>query len=205
MSFPVDITSALTGATKPQLQRWRTGASPLLVPEYGIKPQALYSFRDLVALRTVVKLRSETSLQKIRKAFRELQNMELTEHPSNYTLIARGDSIYLVEGDSEATDLVKVPGQRVLASLEDVFAPFLNFRQEQVVDFLHPRKRLEVREGRMGGWPTIKGTRIPYDTIAGLQRGEHGISATEVQRFYSAVSAEAALDAISFDKQVKSA
>lgn len=68
MSFPGDLTAALTGATMSQLASWRQGRPPILAPEYGNKPSALYSFRDVVALRTVVKLRSDVSLQKIRKA-----------------------------------------------------------------------------------------------------------------------------------------
>ncbi|MFR9750601.1 DUF433 domain-containing protein [Nocardia sp. 004] len=131
--------------------------------------------------------------------------MDLTEHPSRYQLVSDGDSIFLIDEQGEATDLVKRPRQRVIAQLVEVFAPFQNFHGDPVVDFLHPRQRLDVREARLGGWPTISGTRVPYDTIARLQRGENGISAQEVQRFYSAVSPEAALDAISFDEQVRSA
>ena len=202
MSFPVDITSALTGATKRQLQNWRSGAAPLLVPEYGIRPQALYSFRDLLALRTVAKLRKETSLQKIRRAFRALQDMDLTEHPSSYTLIARDNSIYLVEGSADATDLVKHPGQRVLATLDDVFAPFLNFREDPVVNFIHPRERLEVREGRIGGWPTIRDTRVPFDTIACLV-ATGDIPASEVSEHYPTVSASDVADAVDFRRQIE--
>lgn len=201
MSFEADITSALTGATAHQLRSWRSGASPLLLPEYGVRPRAMYSFRDLLALRAVVKLRSETSLQKIRKAFRSLQDMDLTEHPSNYTLVAGPDSIYLVEGHREATDLVKKPGQRVLASLDDVFAPFSNFREEPVVDFLHPRERLEVREGRIGGWPTVRDTRVPFDLVARLvSTGE--IPASEVGEHFPTVQAGDVSDAVDFDRQI---
>ncbi|WP_228002114.1 DUF433 domain-containing protein [Nocardia australiensis] len=131
--------------------------------------------------------------------------MDLTDHPSRYRLVSDGDSVYLVDEEGQAMDLVRRPGQRVIAELDEVFAPFRNFNDDPVVDFLHPRQRLEVREGRMGGWPTVSGTRVPYDTVAGLQRGEHGISAQDVNRFYPDVSTDAALDAISFDEQVKSA
>ncbi|WP_067823959.1 DUF433 domain-containing protein [Nocardia inohanensis] len=205
MAFPVDLTCTLTGATRHQLSAWRTGASPLLVPEVAIKPKALYSFRDVLALRTMVFLRSQLPLQRIRKAFRQLVEFDLTEHPSRYKLVSDGQSVFLIDDSGQATDLVLHPGQKVIAELSEVFAEFRNFNDTPVVDFLHPRKLLEVREGRMSGWPTIVGTRIPYDTIAGLQRGDHRIDPSDVRRFYPAVSPEAAVDARSFDEQVRSA
>ncbi len=200
MSFPADITSVLTGATASQLSLWRRGSAPLLVPEDGTKPRVLYSFRDVVALRTMVKLRSEVPLQRLRKAFRYLQDIDLTEHPSRYVLTTDGDSVYLIEGQ-EATDLVRRPGQRMLTTLNDVFAPFTNFRGDAVVDFLHPRPRLEVKAGRMGGWPTIRGTRVPYDTVARLVSGGD-IPASDIGRYFPTVDPGDVPDAVDFERQI---
>jgi uncharacterized protein (DUF433 family) len=200
MSFPADITSALSGVTPSQLKSWRRGDSPLLVPEYGVRP-TLYSFRDVVALRTMAKLRGEVSLQKVRKAFRALRNMDLTDHPSRYKLVTDQDSIFLIEDDG-ATDLIRHPGQQVLVDLDDVLAPFVNMRKEQVVDFRRPRPHLQVREGRVGGWPTIADTRVPFDTIARLVDGGD-IDPSEVKRFYPGVSAAAVADAVSFQQQIE--
>lgn len=205
MTFPIDLTCALTGATRSQLATWRRPPAPLLAPEGGRQPIA-YSFRDVVALRTMVFLRSKVSLQRIRVAFRSLGEMNLTDHPSRYTLTTDGSSIFLID-EYGATDLVKKPGQRVLANLEEVFRPFHNFKDEVVVDFVHPRSHLELREGRMGGWPTIVGTRVPYDTVARLQQGGPGVAVPpeEIARFYPMVTKAAAIDALSFDEQVRSA
>ncbi|NEW28519.1 DUF433 domain-containing protein [Nocardia cyriacigeorgica] len=200
MSFPSDITSALSGATLSQLRSWRAGASPLLAPEYGVKPKALYSFRDVVALRTVVRLRSQVSLQKVRKAFRSMKDMDLTEHPSRYTLVADSSSVFLVDNEG-ATDLVKNPKQRVLIDLYDVFAPFTNFRDEEVVDFLHPRKSLEVREARVGGWPTIADTRVPFDTVA-LLVADGDVPPEDVEMYFPGVDQNAVADAVSFHDQI---
>jgi len=47
-----------------------------------------YSFRDVVALRTFVYLRSrEVPLQRVRKAVRSLRDMGATEHLSSYQLV----------------------------------------------------------------------------------------------------------------------
>ncbi|UCZ89848.1 DUF433 domain-containing protein [Gordonia sp. WA4-43] len=204
MAFPVDLTVTLTGATTAQLSSWRGGKTPLLVPEVARRPRALYSFRDLVALRTVVYLRSEIPLQRVRKAFQALQEMDLTDHPSRYQLWTDGVSVFLLLDEDISMDLVHRRGQQMLAGLGDVFAPFRNFRDQEVVDFLHPRHRLEVRERRLGGWPTVAGTRVPFDVVADLVT-DGDVSPEEVSDFYPTVSPADVPDAVSFAEQVRSA
>lgn len=203
MTFPVELTSVLSGASIGQLRSWRRPPNPLLIPEVALRPRALYSFRDILALRTVVYLRKEVPLQRIRKAYNSLQAFDLTEHPSRYRLTTDGNSVFLVENGS-ATDLVKNPGQQVLAEVGDIFKPFGNLQGVQVVDFLHPRPRLSVRASRMGGWPTIEGTRVPYDTIADLVAGGD-VPPAEVGRYFPTVNPADVPDAVSFADQVKAA
>jgi len=138
-------------------------------------------------------------LQRIRKAFEGLSSLDLTDHPSKYVLASLDNTVVLVE-DGEMWDLVRWRGHGVLATLEDVFETFENFRGDTVVDFRRPRAHLEIREKRMGGWPTIADTRIPYDSIAALVA--HGADSETVTNLYPAVSAGAIEDAVSFGKQV---
>lgn len=203
MSFPVDVTSVLTGATVGQLQYWRRTDRPLLTPEVQQRPVALYSFRDLLALRTVVKLRRETSLQAVRAAFKQLADMELTDHPSRYRLVSQGSSIVLIDDDGRGIDLVAQPGHETIATLEDILQPFTTKSGRDVADFRHPRPHLEVREGRIGGWPTIAATRIPYDQVASLVAGGD-ITPEQVPLFYPTVRPEAVADAVDFEAEVRS-
>jgi uncharacterized protein (DUF433 family) len=55
--FTTELTAALSGATMRQLQYWRSDRGdrgPVLVPEYRDGRTWLYSFPDVVALRTAV-------------------------------------------------------------------------------------------------------------------------------------------------------
>ncbi len=199
MSFPVELTAALSGASVYQLQRWRSNG--LFTPETP-GPPLQYSFRDVVALRTVVRLRSETSLQKIRRALANLTEYDLTDHMSQYSFATDGRTI-AVSTEEGFLDLVKNPGQFHLFSLAKIYEPFVAKSGEDVVDFRRPRPHLSVDARRLGGWPTIEGTRVTYDTVAEVVDNDT-VTVDEVEHFYPGVSPDAARDAISFDEYVRS-
>lgn len=196
--FPVDLTSVLSGASIHQLARWRlTG---LLVPEVAQRPLALYSFRDVVALRTVVFLRSQVSLQKVRKAFNNLPVLDFTDHPASYRFATDGKSVGVLDEDGHIVDLTVNPGQARFFTLADVFGPFEAQDGREIADFRKPREHLSVRARRLGGWPTIQDTRVGYDSVAKLVVG--GVAPGDVQRFYPSVSAVAAVDAVDLYEEV---
>ncbi|EEW50461.1 putative toxin-antitoxin system, antitoxin component [Corynebacterium efficiens YS-314] len=204
MAFPIELTVALSGATKHQLYSWNKKG--LLSPEISTDriEGFLWSFRDIVALRTFIKLRSDHSLQAIRKALTNLRELSLTEHPSTYTLTSDGTSVFLVEDDGKnATDLLRERGQKIITNLDDVLKGFRHpSNKGDVVDLLHPRKRLEVNEGKLGGFPTIRGTRVAYDTIANLiYDGE--VRPKDVELYFPDVTAADAKDALDFYHQVE--
>lgn len=202
MAFPSELASVLSGASMSQLGHWRS-APALLTPELATKPRALYSFRDIVALRTFVRLRKELPLQRIRTALATLQDYDLTEHPSSYQLVTDSKTVFLVDGEGkDVVDLVKRRGQTVLLSMADVFAPFTNLQGQDVVDFRRPRQNIEVRERRLGGWPTIAGTRVPYDTVA-LLLSDGSVPAEDAHHYYPTVTTEGALDAADLDAAVR--
>jgi uncharacterized protein (DUF433 family) len=102
-------------------------------------------------------------------------------------------------------DLVKNPGQFHFVTLAEIYRPFVNQAKKEVVDFERPRRRIEVVPGRLGGFPTIVGTRVPYDTVAKLQRGPSGVRPEDVKRFFPGVTKAAALDAVNFADEVQQA
>lgn len=201
--FSRKLTSVLSGATVSQLERWaRKG---LIVPEIRESRPPLYSFRDLVALRYIARLRQSVSLQKIGTAMRNLDVLDMTEHPSRYDFGTDGETIFVRDPENgHAIDLVKKSLESTIFSFEDLSREFVNFRGDKVVDFRQPSPNIEVDARRVGGMPTIANTRIPYSTIASLTAtGE--ISVEEVKNYYPSVSSQAAREAIAFDALVKQA
>lgn len=200
MAFPTKLASKMSGATMHQLAYWRS--SKILVPEVeSSKSPYLYSFRDVIALRTFAWLRGDHSLQMIRRAFDTMGELDMIEHPASYKLVKLGKSIGVVRDDGTIIDIAKEPGQEVLGTLQDVFQEFEDHKGRHVDNLIHPRAGVEVNPDRLGGWPTITGTRIPFDTIADLI-ADGSVTPEKVAAYYPGVSAEAARDALSYQLDV---
>lgn len=203
MAYAPHMAAALSGATVRQLAHWRreTQTGAVLIPEASARRPILYSFRDVVALRTCAFMRKDSSLQRIRQAIGNLRDLGELEHLSGYKLVAAHGSIVLVTSDS-AIDLVKQPGQFVMAEMSDVLRPFVTKSRIQVPALFHPRTHIEVDPEIRLGHPVIAGTRVPYESVAGLVAD--GVPVSSIEQYYPSVDAEAAQDALDFAVYVDS-
>lgn len=202
MAYPPYMVAALSGATLRQLGHWRRGtasAGAVLIPEYSAQRPIFYSFRDVVALRACVYLRKDSSLQMIRKAIDNLRALDEPDHLSEYTLVSDGKTIVLVTGGS-AVDLVKQPGQTVMAEMSDVLRPFVTRSGVEVAALLRPRPHISVDPEMRGGHPVIAGTRVLYELVAGLVAD--GVPPQDIKNYYPLVDADAAVDALDFSRYV---
>jgi uncharacterized protein (DUF433 family)/DNA-binding transcriptional MerR regulator len=206
MAFPVPIASVLTGATVRQLAYWRkhTGsAAPLLVPEGKRSGRYLYSWADVVALRSIVYLRQEKSLPRIRQAVAFLRRLEADQwmHLAAYRLISTPSSILVQTPSGQLLDLERQPGtvlEEVL--MRDVLDPFETHDGKMVPALRSPRPRIAVNPAILGGYPMIAGTRVPFDVVAAL--AEDDLEPDEIAEVYPSVDREAIGDAVSFAAQV---
>lgn len=206
VSYPSDLAAALSGATPGQLQYWRTASSgrpALLVPEYRRGRRWLYSFRDVLALRTFAYLRESVSLQKVRRAVQTLEDLGDEGHLSSYRLVATDDgSIVWITPGQNYVDLVSFPGQvREGVVMEEVFGPFVDKRGNDVLPLFRPVPNIVVNYSVLGGYPVVSGTRVPYDSVSTLV--DDGVPFAEVCDFYPSVSPEGASDAVKFRRYVE--
>lgn len=200
MTYSITVASFLSGATVDQLQRWaRTG---IVVPEVNPSRPKIYSFRDVVALRSIAKLRASHSLQRIRNAINKLNEFDFTEHLSQYRFATDGKSIKIWDEDEDAfLDLVNNPGQWELINLEDIYAPFMNLQGRQVPDLLTPAKGIQINPHRLSGAPTLEDTRVPFDLIVDLL--DDDLNAQEISELYPTIEADSVDNAIRFDQSIK--
>ena len=122
MAYTANMAALLSGASQSQLRYWRQshkGEAPLLVPEHGTRPHALYSYRDVLVLRMFARLRGEVSLQTIRRAVTWMEeHLADGQDLSERTLLAVPEkkSIVYFSEDGEFLDVGKAPrpaGRRV--------------------------------------------------------------------------------------------
>lgn len=204
MAYEPRIAAALSGATERQLSYWRAARQdrrPVLVPEVSSVRPLLYSFRDVVALRTCGYLRQRVPLQRIRRALDTLKGWGETRHLSEYRLVAQGaTSVVLIRPD-DVVDLVDRPGHGVTVVLNDVLRPF-QVGDLTIPDLERPRAALSIDPEVRSGHPVVAGTRVPYELVAGLI--EDGIPPEDIRDFYPSVTATGARDAESFAQYVDS-
>lgn len=122
--FTAKQVVTLTGVPYKRLDSWAN--SGFLVPSIaaadGTGSRRLYSFQDLVALRTAKILRDAgISLQGLRSVMRFLRDTQGIEQPLVQTrLIVAGDDVLMVQSDGDLMSVLRHPGQHVLRVVVDL-------------------------------------------------------------------------------------
>jgi uncharacterized protein (DUF433 family) len=206
VAFPVPIASVLTGASPGQLAYWRkhtASAPPLLVPSAKRSGRYIYGWGDIVALRSIVYLRQEKSLHKIRRAAKTLRRLEAEEwdHLSRYHLVSTPTTIVVRTPSGQLLDLEHAPGTILDETLmADILEAFETRAGDLVPALRTPRPHLLVDPQVLGGYPVIAGSRVPFDVVAGL--ADEGAKPAEIIEMFPSVNRHAIPDARDFADQV---
>jgi DNA-binding transcriptional MerR regulator len=107
--YRIPDVQKIVGISYRQLDYWaRTGlVRPSIRDAGGSGTQRLYSFEDLVVLRTIKKLLDAgVSLQRIRRAIGFLRD-QLNRDPQGVTIMSDGSGIYACESPDEVMDLLQ--------------------------------------------------------------------------------------------------
>lgn len=122
--FTAGEAEKLTGVPYDRLDYWvRSGfIKPSIAGAKGKGSKRLYSFRDLVALKTAKELRNlGVPLQTLRKVVRYLRQFKGLENPlAEARLVVAGNDVLLVQSQEELISVLKNPGQGVLHLVLDL-------------------------------------------------------------------------------------
>jgi len=122
--FTAGEASKLTGIPYDRLDYWaRSGfLKPGVTGAKGKGSRRLYSFRDLVALRTVRELRDMgVPLQTLRKVIGFLRRVKGLESPlAEARLVVSGGDVLLLNTQEELVSVLRAPGQGVLQLVLDL-------------------------------------------------------------------------------------
>lgn len=206
-AFTTEHAARLSGLSKRQLSYW--DAENVFHPSLsrGTKHQPygrIYSFQDIVALRTLAKLRQRFSLQKLRLLGDSLK--ERYDHPwSRIRFYVAGDEIVFADPETGAYVSAKPRNQSVLEiELEPIALEAESALQSDI------RHREPVSIGRIdrhryvmrNEW-VIEGTRIPVWIIKDLH--EAGYSPSQILCEYPILTTEDIQAALAFREELYAA
>ena len=206
MAYPIPLTATLSGATVDQLAYWRRATAthtPLLEPDAKRSGRYLYSWADVVALRSIVYLRQFRSLPRIRNAVQLLRALDPHEwrHLSAYKLRTTGTSIFVVTPDGTVLDIDTHAGTVMSETLlADVLNDFVREDGRTVPQFARPKAHVTIDPTVLGGYPVVSGTRVPYHVVAGL--AEDGYTEAEIIELYPSVKPGTVADSRAFAQEV---
>lgn len=179
--FTADTVARLTGLSVRQLQRWdRTGFfTPSLADPHRRRPHSrVYSFEDVVGLRTIATLRAEgvsfPELKKVRALFAPGANRGW----SSRRFYVVGKHVFFTHGD--AVVAAKPFGQQVVPAVLDLGRVAADVEEAvRQLPLRRPEQIGRVTRDRwiMNGVPVVAGTRIPTATIAWFARNGYDVDA----------------------------
>lgn len=206
-AYDAERAAALSGVPLSTVYYW--ARRDILVPSVSASKVQLWSYADLMALRTIYWLRQRktdeagaavppTSMKAIRKALRRLRSLdEEVSHPDQTSIWVDDDGAILVRGPAGPETL---DGQTLVATTINLIAPFTTREGLRGPDLARPRPGLRIVPGRLSGAPHVVDTRLESRALAALARD--GLDLEAIHRLYPFVSVEQIGDAIDLETQL---
>ena len=211
-AYPARRAAALSGVPLSTVHFWaREG---ILVPSVSARRVKLWSYPDLMGLRTIYWLRQSktapdgaevprTAMPAVRRALQQLAELNLSlwsEGHGPSVAVDRGGSILvLAEEDLEAS-----ARQRHMPAIEGelltVTLPFLTVEGSRGPDLNRPRPLLRIVPGKLGGAPHVAHTRVESEALAAL--ASSGLPVATVYALYPSLSHGAIDEALSLERQL---
>ncbi len=181
LGFGVERTSRLTGLSVRQLRYWdETGFfTPEFADEDRRQPYSrVYSFRDVVGLRTLAQLRESVPLQELRKIGTWLRQ-QYDAPWSSLRFYVQGKTVFLDDPETRLRLASRPIGQAVFRTVE--MEPIAQ-DVRRAVERLRLRSSDEIgkiarHRHVMSNAPVLAGTRIPTAAIWGFHEAGYGTAA----------------------------
>lgn len=209
-AYSADRAAALSGVPKSTVHYW--ARKEILVPSISDVRVKLWSYSDLMSLRTIAWLRATktapdgqdvpaTAMPAVRRALNELAKLDLdlwVEDVGPSVAVDRRGKIVLDLGDHPR----HADGQQLLdADQFQLLRPFEISRELRGPDLVAPRPRLRIVPGKLSGAPHVHRTRIETEALAALAR--RGMEAARIVLLYPVISKADVSDALDLERQLQ--
>lgn len=209
-AYNADRAAALSGVPKSTVHYW--ARREILVPSVSEVRVKLWSYSDLMSLRTIAWLRATktapdgqdvpaTAMRAVRRALRELAELDLDlwveDDGPSVAVDRRGEIVLDVREHPRHVD-----GQQLLdAGQFQLLRPYEISRDVHGPDLVAPRPRLRIVPGKLSGAPHVHRTRIETEALAALAR--RGMANDRIVLLYPAIEDADVSDALDLERQLQ--
>ena len=210
-AYTADRAAALSGVPKSTVHYW--ARRNYLVPSVSAERVKLWSFADLMALRTIYWLRQPKSatdgreiprskMRAVKQAITKLRELDLAMFEGFEG--ARPNIVVSLDGDvlldRIGEPLETVDGQLIARLLIDVLAPFSTLEGLRGPDLSAPRPHLRIVPRKLSGAPHVVDTRVETQAIQALAaRGYH---VDKIVALYPFLTSEQVRESIDLETQL---
>lgn len=208
-AYTADRAAALSGVPLRTVHHWaREG---VLVPSVSSERIKLWSYSDLLGLRTIYWLRHTkrapdtsqevpaTPMGSVRRALSALRELDVALFEGDRPAIAvtrSGEVLIRPVG----RPVQWADGQLVLIDALDLIAPFHSLEGGRGPDLVAPRPLVRILPRKMAGAPHVLDTRVETEALYAL--GRRGFGLEQIQALYPEISHGAISDALDIEAQL---
>lgn len=194
-SFSDEQVCRLTGLTKRQLRYWdETG---FFSPALSSPRSRVYSFRDLVGLRTIAKLRESVPLQELRKIGAWLKDEHKTPWAS-LRFYLDGRTVYFRDQQGAIVS-TKPRGQTVCIEMREIVNETRALVRDQRTRSKSDVGKIVRRRRVVQNSPVLSGTRIPVQAVWNFRQA--GYTEKQIQAEYPSLTISDIRGAIRYARQ----
>lgn len=212
-AYTAHRAAALSGVPLSTVHDW--ARKNVLVPSVSPRRVQLWSYADLMGLRTIAWLRHPktagdgsdvpaTAMHAVRRALGRLRELDLTlwseDSGPNVMVTRSGDVVIDANPRLEsATGQALLPDDDML----DLIAPFPREDGAHGPDLVRPRPRLRIVPSRLGGAPHVEDSRVDTESLGSLARS--GLPAEAIYALYPSLDPAGIDDALDLERQLAAA
>lgn len=209
-AYVAERASGLSGVPKSTVHYW--ARKEILVPSISAERVKLWSYPDLMGLRTIYWLRQtkkavdgrdvpRTTMPAVRRALDALRELDLslwTEEAGPAVRVDRNGIVYF----AGPAAMERVDGARPIdADWLDLIEPFTTHEETVGPNLQSPRPHLRIMPGKLAGSPHIVSSRIETLAIAAL--ADRKLDEDRIHSLYPAVAPVAIREAIELEGQLR--
>lgn len=206
-AYTAERAAALSGVPESTIRYWAN--KEYLRPSVSPERLMLWSFTDLMGLRTIYWLRKRknikgleiprSSMPTVRKAIARLRDLELdlfSAGKSPLAILLSGEIAITAEGEPH----YDVHGQYLQKDVINLIAPFETEAGIRGPDLFRPRPHLRIVPRKLSGSPHVEDTRVETQALQALSR--RGFSVENITELYPFLGSGEITEALELEEQL---